>query len=615
MAFFLLQPPFWGLFLWKFNMKFKYKILTTSLLTALSATAVNAQQNPGFAIEDVLINSNGITIAGGEGGTITLTNNGLTAGAVDISSTTGINAGNMKVTNVANATADSDAVNLGQLKTLETKTVHWNAGGGIGNVSDGYVGAGSRDAVNGGQLWEVEQKIQDVNQGALYFAGETGRESVKASETLDIVGSNDNISTSISKNGDENSKLEIALAEDLQLTSVTTGSTVLNNNGLTAGAVNISSTTGINAGGMKITNVADGLVAAGSTDSINGGQLHAVTTHLAEVSSQVDKPLTFSGNTGSTDVKLGNEFAIVGSNSNLSTSITDNQLAIALSDDLNLTSVTTGNTVINDSGVTIAGGAGGTVALTNDGLTAGEVNISSTNGINAGGMKITNVADGTVDSDAVNLGQLKNVVGNLDALSNLAVVYDNSNKDTMTLAGANGTTITNVANGFVAADSTDAVNGSQLHETNEQVANNTASIVHHASRIDNLDVQVANNTTNISELDNKLNENTAQILNTVDQVASSINHRVDNLQRDVSRIDKNASGGTAAAMAMANLPQSWKPGQTGVSASASNYRGQQGYALGISTMSNNGKWVVKGSVAGSSRGSVGAAAGVFYSFN
>lgn len=596
-------------------MKFKYKILTTSLLTALSATAVNAQQNPGFAIEDVLINSNGITIAGGEGGTITLTNNGLTAGAVDISSTTGINAGNMKVTNVANATADSDAVNLGQLKTLETKTVHWNAGGGIGNVSDGYVGAGSRDAVNGGQLWEVEQKIQDVNQGALYFAGETGRESVKASETLDIVGSNDNISTSISKNGDENSKLEIALAEDLQLTSVTTGSTVLNNNGLTAGAVNISSTTGINAGGMKITNVADGLVAAGSTDSINGGQLHAVTTHLAEVSSQVDKPLTFSGNTGSTDVKLGNEFAIVGSNSNLSTSITDNQLAIALSDDLNLTSVTTGNTVINDSGVTIAGGAGGTVALTNDGLTAGEVNISSTNGINAGGMKITNVADGTVDSDAVNLGQLKNVVGNLDALSNLAVVYDNSNKDTMTLAGANGTTITNVANGFVAADSTDAVNGSQLHETNEQVANNTASIVHHASRIDNLDVQVANNTTNISELDNKLNENTAQILNTVDQVASSINHRVDNLQRDVSRIDKNASGGTAAAMAMANLPQSWKPGQTGVSASASNYRGQQGYALGISTMSNNGKWVVKGSVAGSSRGSVGAAAGVFYSFN
>lgn len=611
----MLQPPFWGLFLWKFNMKFKYKILTTSLLTALSATAVNAQQNPGFAIEDVLINSNGITIAGGEGGTITLTNNGLTAGAVDISSTTGINAGNMKVTNVANATADSDAVNLGQLKTLETKTVHWNAGGGIGNVSDGYVGAGSRDAVNGGQLWEVEQKIQDVNQGALYFAGETGRESVKASETLDIVGSNDNISTSISKNGDENSKLEIALAEDLQLTSVTTGSTVLNNNGLTAGAVNISSTTGINAGGMKITNVADGLVAAGSTDSINGGQLHAVTTHLAEVSSQVDKPLTFSGNTGSTDVKLGNEFAIVGSNSNLSTSITDNQLAIALSDDLNLTSVTTGNTVINDSGVTIAGGAGGTVALTNDGLTAGEVNISSTNGINAGGMKITNVADGTVDSDAVNLGQLKNVVGNLDALSNLAVVYDNSNKDTMTLAGANGTTITNVANGFVAADSTDAVNGSQLHETNEQVANNTASIVHHASRIDNLDVQVANNTTNISELDNKLNENTAQILNTVDQVASSINHRVDNLQRDVSRIDKNASGGTAAAMAMANLPQSWKPGQTGVSASASNYRGQQGYALGISTMSNNGKWVVKGSVAGSSRGSVGAAAGVFYSFN
>src|SRR5690606_1176047 len=97
-------------------------------------------------------------------------------------------------------------------------------------------------------------------------------------------------------------------------------------------------------------------------------------------------------------------------------------------------------------------------------------------GIPDGGMiaafdrQITNVAAGTHDTDAVNLGQLNEAVGQFDAAVANAVQYDDADRGTITLAGEDGTAIANVAAGEVSADSGDAVNGSQLFETNERVA-------------------------------------------------------------------------------------------------------------------------------------------------
>ncbi|MGM3274622.1 YadA family autotransporter adhesin [Ralstonia sp. 24A2] len=85
--------------------------------------------------------------------------------------------------------------------------------------------------------------------------------------------------------------------------------------------------------------------------------------------------------------------------------------------------------------------------------------------------QIKNVANGTEDGDAVNLGQLKQsgLVKDDGSLANV-VTYDDDTKSKVSLGGASGTTLTNVAAGAVAADSMDAINGAQLYATNQAVA-------------------------------------------------------------------------------------------------------------------------------------------------
>ncbi|MBQ9422869.1 MAG: YadA-like family protein [Pyramidobacter sp.] len=90
--------------------------------------------------------------------------------------------------------------------------------------------------------------------------------------------------------------------------------------------------------------------------------------------------------------------------------------------------------------------------------------VVATNGFNASGAKIINVAPGTEDTDAVNFSQLKD-------LDSAAVKYDDPDtKDLITLQGENGTRITNLTRGSVEKDSTDAVNGSQIFDLGDSVA-------------------------------------------------------------------------------------------------------------------------------------------------
>lgn len=87
--------------------------------------------------------------------------------------------------------------------------------------------------------------------------------------------------------------------------------------------------------------------------------------------------------------------------------------------------------------------------------------------------KISNVAAGTAATDAANVGQVSAVSAGLSNLSDRAVLYDGtvgSAKDTVTLAGTSGTTLTNVKAGTLSATSSDAVNGAQLFAANQNVA-------------------------------------------------------------------------------------------------------------------------------------------------
>ena len=136
----------------------------------------------------------------------------------------------------------------------------------------------------------------------------------------------------------------------------------------------------------------------------------------------------------------------------------------------------------------------------------GNVYISE-NGLNANSQKITNVAAGTADTDAVNVKQLRDAMaasggGSSSGGGNpLAVEYDSIIKDTVTLQGAYGTTITNLSDGEVAATSSDAVNGSQLyHEQQERIAADNEL----SNRIGSLD---ANETYNIIKAGDSVSQN------------------------------------------------------------------------------------------------------------
>nr|QUS51585.1 YadA-like family protein [Acinetobacter junii] len=263
--------------------------------------------------------------------------------------------------------------------------------------------------------------------------------------------------------------------------------------------------------GTTLTNVKAGDVSATSTDAVNGSQLFTTnqkvdqnTTNIATNTVNIAKNTGDISTLNTTVTNQGNEITTLkggfnlqtnGANSsaikagdtvdigvadpadtNLTATKTGNNVAFALSKDLTLTSVTTGNTVINNAG------------LTADKLTVGNVVIDKATN------KISGVEAGTDVKDAVNKGQLDALASDLSASDNAAVKYDDAAvKDKVTLAGATGTTLTNVKAGDVSATSTDAVNGSQLFTTNQKVDQNTTNIATNTANI-------AKNTGDISTL-------------------------------------------------------------------------------------------------------------------
>ena len=190
---------------------------------------------------------------------------------------------------------------------------------------------------------------------------------------------------------------------------------------------------GIDAGDKKITNVADGTIGAGSKDAVNGGQLHTVVEDLktkgfgltAEDGASVKKP-------------LGDTVTVKGDGTNITTSVDNGAVKVALARDLNVdtvtaNTVTTGDTKMDTNGVTIKDGANEAIKLTKDGLQ-----------INDGGNKAV-----TIDKDGLTI--------------------ENGPKVTKDGINAGDKKITNVEDGTIAAGSKDAVNGGQLHTAMEDI--------------------------------------------------------------------------------------------------------------------------------------------------
>ncbi|KAF0613133.1 trimeric autotransporter adhesin Ata [Acinetobacter baumannii] len=513
-------------------------------------------------------------------GNTTLNTNGLTIKEGPSITKDGINAGSKQITNVADGINAKDAVNKSQLDNLAAKqnatddaavkyddaktkdkvTLKGKDGTVLDNVKAGHISSTSKEAVNGSQIHKISNSIKNsiggntvVNpDGSLTTnnIGGTGKNNINdaisevkntATKAKTTVTEGDNIVVKETVNKDGSTNYEVSTKKDLTLNSVTTGNSVLNNNGLTIKDGPSITKDGINAGGKKITDVANGVIAQNSKDAVNGAQVHHISNSIKNsiggntvvnpdgslttnniggtgknnindaiksvdekvtngVNDLTQKGLNFGANDQKTTQgkavhrKLGDTINIVGgadaktaedktSGENIITRTTEDGVKIEMLKDVKFDSVNVGGHVLNQQGLIIKGGPSITV-----------------NGINAGGKQITNVADGINTKDAVNKGQLdkkinevKDQIGkDIGKLSDHAVQYDkdkngNVDKNSVTLGGGEkGTNLKNVADGKVAEGSKDAVNGGQLWNVQNQVDKNSNDIKNIQNNIDNI---------------------------------------------------------------------------------------------------------------------------------
>ncbi|MEW7120211.1 YadA-like family protein, partial [Acinetobacter nosocomialis] len=464
----------------------------------------------------------------------------------------GLDANGEKVTNVGAGTNATDAVNKGQLDALSTSSN--NKTDALGNSTANNLGGGaSYDSttgavssptytVNGNNVNNVGDAITALDKGWTLQSNGANAAAVKAGDTVDIGTVAGETNLKVTKTGNT---IQYGLNRDLNIDSVTAGDSKLDTNGLTIAGGPSMTKTGIDAAGNTISNVAAGTNAA---DAVNKGQLDHVDNRVTQVTNTtasifgggakanpdgsisnptynvagtsannvgdaltaLDKAVTDAGtaaNAGWTvsangdaatakKIKPNGKVNFTGDD-NLTvaqTSQTDNEgnIKVALNKNLKVDSVTTGNTVIDTTGVKV----GDNVQLGSTGLIIAGGPSITTSGISAGNKTISNVAAGVSSTDAVNKGQLDSAISsinnNVGALANSAVQYDKNsdgsvNKDSITLAGgANGTTIKNVANGTVAEGSKDAVNGGQLWTVQQQVDKNTGDISNLQTDISNI---------------------------------------------------------------------------------------------------------------------------------
>ena len=184
--------------------------------------------------------------------------------------------------------------------------------------------------------------------------------------------------------------------------------------------------------------------------------------------------------------------------------------------------------------------------------------------------------------------------------------------------GASGSErrIQNVAAGEISATSTDAINGSQLYQTTSKVINSLPL------QYSNVNAPVQSNggsPTNHVTLVGANEQAPVTLHNVAEGVAPTDAVNVNqlyklnnNLHYKMQNIADEADAGTASAMAAAGLPQAYLPGKSMVAVSGSTYRGKQGYAIGMSAISDGGNWVIKGVATGNSKGHFGATIGAGY---
>ncbi|EEC1613015.1 trimeric autotransporter adhesin SadA [Salmonella enterica] len=339
----------------------------------------------------------------------------------------------------------------------------------ITNLTAGTLAADSTDAVNGSQLFDTNEKV-DKNTADIA----TNTDSINQN-TTDIAAN----TTSINQN-----TTDIA-TNTTNINSLSDSVTTLTDDALLWDAASGAFSAKHNGSDSKITNLAAGTLAADSTDAVNGSQLFDTNEKVDQNTADITTN-TNSINQNTTDIATNTTNI-----NNLSDSIT------TLTDDALLWDAASGAFSANHNG--------SASKIIN--VAAGDLSEDSTDAVNGSQLYETNQR---VDQNTSAIADINTSITNLSS-DNLSW-----NETTSSFSASHGSSttnkITNVAAGELSEESTDAVNGSQLFETNEKVdqnttdiAANTTNITQNSTAIENLNTSVSDINTSITGLtDNAL---------------------------------------------------------------------------------------------------------------
>ncbi|MFC5921118.1 YadA family autotransporter adhesin, partial [Neisseria weixii] len=612
---------------------------------------------------DTKVEDKGITVSNGTAGKpVTLTKDGLD------------NGGN-KVVNVAagdiNA-ASTDAVNGSQLFN-NARSIADSLGGGSAVKSDGTVGAptynvanpadGSSKAVN--NVGDAVTALNDAVNSPLTFAGDSGTEFTrKLGSKINVKGGADEAKLSdgnIGVVGNGTDTLDVKLSKELkELASAefkdgAGNTTVTNGTGTVITPANgnpVSLTKdGLDNGGNKVANVGKG---EADSDAVNVGQLkeaQAAATAKVEGGRGVSvtpsknpdgsKTYTVAAKTDGTTIKVDGSGNLTANTAALNS--TDGKVGEPGVEDGNKL-VTAGDVAaaINNAGFTAkANGDAGelvtpgdevnfkdsnnikvtrsgsdfTIATADnvkfDSVTASTVQLGSDgpkitgNGGNLnvegnGGspVKITGVKAGEADTDAVNVNQL-----NKAAAAVKTEVAEGKNMTVTEHKGANGQTVYTVATkDDLAVTSINA--GSTVLDTNGvSIAVPTQANPQNTVSLSPIGLNNGGNTiTNVAP-----GKNGTDAVN-VNQLVGMGNQ----LQQNIDNVGKKAYAGVAGSIAQSSIPQVTRPGATGIGIGSGYYGGESAMAIGISSMSDGGNWIIKGNFSTNTGGHMGVGIGGLY---
>ncbi|EHP7979562.1 YadA-like family protein, partial [Escherichia coli] len=257
--------------------------------------------------------------------------------------------------------------------------------------------------------------------------------------------------------------------------------------------------------------------------------------------------------------------------------------------------------------------------------------------------QIKNVENGIDDYDAVNVSQLKavsnsaseaiSIVNNANTSINQAVNIANSLNDTVSKGiniGADngpvvkrelGDTVTVTGDSNIRTKTTSTGVKVALNQninlgengsvnTGNTTVNSHGVIINEGPSMTRSGFNAANN--RITNVAPGINNTDAVNVGQLNNVVSNVGKSIQNLNNRINHVEKNANAGIAEAMATAGLPQAYLPGKSMMAIGGGSYSGETGYAIGYSTISDNGRWMFKGTGSGNSRGNYGGTLGVGY---